>query len=39
MQGVNVRHRAKELLQLVNNPDRLREERNKVRQGPGFVAL
>jgi hypothetical protein len=25
-----VRHRAKEILQLVNNPDRLREERDKV---------
>jgi hypothetical protein len=28
--GVNVRHRAKEILQLVNSPDRLREEREKV---------
>lgn len=30
-QGVNVRVRAKELLQLVNDPDKVREERNKVR--------
>lgn len=30
MQGVNVRHRAKELLALVNSPDRVREERAKV---------
>lgn len=29
--GVNVRHRAKEILQLVNDPQRLREEREKVR--------
>lgn len=29
--GVNVRHRAKEILQLVNDPQRLREERDKVR--------
>ncbi|GAB4817376.1 hypothetical protein N2152v2_004422 [Parachlorella kessleri] len=29
--GVNVRHRAKELLQLINNPDRVREERQKAK--------
>ena len=33
--GVNVRHRAKEILQLVNSPDRLREEREKVRRADG----
>lgn len=35
LQGVNVRHRAKELLQLVNNPDRVREERAKVSRAVG----
>ncbi|PRW45169.1 ENTH domain-containing [Chlorella sorokiniana] len=29
--GVNVRHRAKEILQLVNDPQRLREEREKAK--------
>lgn len=29
--GVNVRHRAKEILQLVNSPERLREERDKAK--------
>ena len=28
--GVNVRHRAKEILDLVNSSDRLRDERDKV---------
>ncbi|KAL4448258.1 hypothetical protein ABPG75_005477 [Micractinium tetrahymenae] len=29
--GVNVRHRAKEILQLINSPERLREEREKAK--------
>ncbi|KAJ2689660.1 Epsin-3, clathrin recruitment and traffic between the Golgi and endosome, partial [Coemansia spiralis] len=30
-QGINVRHRSKEILDLINDPDRLREERNKAK--------
>ena len=31
--GENVRHRAKQLAELIIDPDRIREERRKVRRG------
>jgi hypothetical protein len=34
LQGTNVRHRAKEIADLVNDPDRVRQEREKVRRMP-----
>ena len=39
--GENVRHRAKQLAELIIDPDRIREERRKVRRGatPGHYSL
>lgn len=37
--GLNVRQRAKELVALVNDPERMRAERQKVSQSPGMRLL